>query len=567
VPAPAGQVRIRRVEIEALSIIEAMASPPISAPAVAGTGGVAADDPRWQALCSRDARFDGRVFVGVTSTGIYCRPVCPARTPLRRHVRFFDHAAAADLAGFRPCLRCRPELAPGLSRIDTAATLAREAAALITRAVHDGEPLAMPVLAARLGVTDRHLRRLFQAELGVSPGDYAATQRLLLAKQMLTDTRLPVTEVALASGFTSLRRFHAAFAERWRLTPSSLRRAMNGAHGTTEGADRSSTVTVSLPLRLPFDGDGLLHFLQRRALPGVEQVDLRQRTWRRTLTPRSGGDGWFEARLDTERPQVRLTLSASLVPDLGRVRRAVRDALDLDADPAVIDRALAGLPGGVHAGVRVPGAVDGFDAAVRVVLGQQVSVAAARTLAVRLATTLGRPAVTPHDGLDRHFPTPAALAAADPDLLGRLGIVRQRVRALQALARAVDTGTIALHPGAPLEATLQALRTLPGFGEWTVQLIALRALAWPDAYPATDLGVLTALAPHTGDRRDATAAAGLTEPMRPWRAYAVMQLWRRLDPPPSAAPPIATARPAGSRAPSLPAAPAETAGDITQAAP
>jgi AraC family transcriptional regulator, regulatory protein of adaptative response / DNA-3-methyladenine glycosylase II len=500
------------------------------------------DDAAWAALSARDARFDGRLFVAVTSTGIYCRPVCRVRTPLRRNCRFYANAASAEQAGFRPCLRCRPELAPGLAFVDSSRTLATDAARMITRHVREATPLSMPSLAARLGVTDRHLRRIFQAEHGVAPVDYLTTQRLLLAKQLLTDTPLNVTQVAMASGFASLRRFNAAFAERYRLNPTALRRQSAASTETadTEGPDAvpqpdDAGITVRLGYRPPYDVDGVLRFFGRRCVNGLEAVDAAALSLQRTLSVVHDGrelSGWIDARFDATRHHVALRVSPSLVPALGTVVQRVRLGLDLDADPALVDPLLATLPGRATAGLRMPGAMQGFEAAVRVILGQQVTTTAARTLTERLVHSLGEPVQTPWRWLSHSFPTAQRLADASADEIGRLGIVRQRVKAIQGLAQAVASGQIDLHPAAPLAETLDALRALPGIGEWTVQLIALRALGWPDAFPATDLGVLEALKPWTGGERDARAAAALAEGWRPWRSYAVMHLWMNLEPQP-----------------------------------
>ncbi|MEO7244517.1 MAG: AlkA N-terminal domain-containing protein [Rubrivivax sp.] len=474
----------------------------------------------YLALKARDARFDGRLFVGVTSTGVYCRPVCRVRTPRQENCRFFGSAAQAEAAAFRPCLKCRPEIAPGLSAMDSSAALADAAARAIEHSVHAGEPLTLPALAARLGVTDRHLRRIFQAAHGVAPRDYIATQRLLLAKQLLTDTSAPVTEVALASGFESLRRFNAAFAERYRMNPTRLRR---------ERAGPPAEATLRLAYRPPYDAAAVLHFFDRRALAGVEQVDGG--TLRRTLAVSLQGRslaGWITLRFVPARCEVHLQTAPSLAPALGQVLQRVRQALDLDADPARIDPLMAlRWPAAAGEGTRLPGAFDPFETAVRVVLGQQVSVRAASTLAQRLVQALGQPLDTPFPALTHLFPDAPTLAAADPETIGRLGIVRQRVRALQALAGAVAEGRIVLHRGAPLATTLDALRALPGIGEWTTQMIALRVLAWPDAFPATDIGVLNALG-----TRDSGHALAAVEPLRPWRAYAVMRLWQHLETPP-----------------------------------
>jgi AraC family transcriptional regulator of adaptative response / DNA-3-methyladenine glycosylase II len=476
-------------------------------------------DAAYLAVKARDARFDGRLFVGVTSTGIYCRPVCRVRTPRRENCRFFDTRAQAEAAAFRPCLKCRPEIAPGLSHMDSSQQLADTAARWIEHAVHSGSPVALPDLAARLGVTDRHLRRIFQAAHGVSPHAWLTTQRLLLAKQLLTDTTLPVTQVALASGFESLRRFNAAFAGHYRLSPSRLRR--EGARTPTEDAP------LRLAYRPPCDVEALLAFFAARQVRGVESVEGL--TLRRTLGWTHRGrrlQGWLACRFVPERHEVHVQAAPTLAPVLGAVLQAVRQGLDLDADPARIDPVLATVPGPARAGTRLPGAIDGFELAVRVILGQQVTVKAARTLTERLVQRFGMPVDTPWPALTHVFPDAATLAAADPEAIGALGIVRQRVKALQALASEVASGRLSLHRGAPLAATLTALLALPGVGDWTAQVIAMRALAWPDAWPASDIGLMHALG-----TRDPKQVTQLAEHWRPWRAYAVMKLWHSLENP------------------------------------
>jgi AraC family transcriptional regulator of adaptative response / DNA-3-methyladenine glycosylase II len=473
-------------------------------------------DAAYLAMKARDARFDGRLFIGVTSTGVYCRPVCRVRLPRRENCRFFDTRAQAEAAAFRPCMKCRPEIAPGLAQVDSSRSLADTAARMIEHAVHGGENLGLPQIAARLGVTDRHLRRIFQAAHGVAPHDYMTTQRLLLAKQLLTDTVQPVTQVALASGFDSLRRFNAAFRERYRLNPTQLRRERTAPHPETP---------LRLAYRPPYDIEGVLGFFARREVRGVEQVEalsLRRTvgwTWRGQRVT-----GWLELRFVPGRHEVHLLTSPSLAPVLGAVLQCVRQGLDLDADPAVIDPVMATLPVPHRPGARLPAGLDGFETAVRVILGQQVTVKAARTLVQRVVDRFGEPIDTPFPALTHVFPDARAIAEADPEVIGKLGIVRQRVKALQALARAVVSGELTLHRGVPLEATLEALRALPGVGEWTAQVVAMRALAWPDAWPATDIGLMNALG-----SRDAKVVAALAEPWRPWRAYAVMQLWHHLE--------------------------------------
>ncbi|MEY3252456.1 MAG: DNA-O6-methylguanine-protein-cysteine S-methyltransferase/DNA-3-methyladenine glycosylase Ada/AlkA [Pseudomonadota bacterium] len=485
----------------------------------------------YLALKARDARFDGRLFVGVTSTGIYCRPVCRVRTPRFENCRFFATRERAEAATFRPCLKCRPEIAPGLSAMDSSTTLADAAARAIEHAVHAGEPLRLPALATRLGVTDRHLRRIFMAAHGVSPLAWLTTQRLLLAKQLLTDTAMPVTQVALASGFESLRRFNAAFAQHYRMQPTQLRRDKSAG---------TAAQGLRLAYRPPLDAEALFGFFARRQLEGVEQVDMARGLMRRTLawpvgpgavdeagdTAAAARSGWIEVQLSPGRDELLLRTSDSLSPVRGAVMRRVRHAFDLDADPARIDPVLALLPLPPRPGLRLPGSLDAFETAVRVILGQQVTVKAARTLAARLVQRFGEPIDTPFESLTRLFPSPAAIAAASAEDIGTLGIVRQRVKALQALAQAWVEGRLRLDPGASVDDTLAALVALPGIGDWTAQVIAMRALAWPDAWPLADIGLMNALG--TRDRAELLARA---EPWRPWRAYAVMRLWQHIEVP------------------------------------
>jgi AraC family transcriptional regulator of adaptative response / DNA-3-methyladenine glycosylase II len=480
-------------------------------------------DAAYLALKTRDARFDGRLFVGVTSTGIYCRPVCRVRLPRRENCRFFKTSAQAEAQDFRPCLKCRPEIAPGLSHTDSSDALADAAARRIQQAVQAGEALTMPALAARLGITDRHMRRIFQAAHGVSPRDYLGTQRLLLAKHLLTDTSQAVSQVALASGFESLRRFNAAFAGRYRLNPTQLRRARPAAADAESGVDPDCC--LRLAYRPPYDIAAMLGFFARREVRGIEQVEALG--MRRTLSLHHGNArlaGWLDLRFEPARHELRLAVSASLMPALGAVMQGVRQMFDLDADPDTIDAALADLPLAPQPGMRLPNGIDGFEVALRVILGQQVTVKAARTLIQRLVDRHGTPIETPFPALNRLFPDAATIAEASAESIGTLGIVRQRVGAIQALARAVASGEIALDRHAPLEPTLDALRALPGIGEWTTQVIAMRALAWPDAWPATDIGLYNALGTRNPKQVQLHA-----EPWRPWRAYALMRLWHDLE--------------------------------------
>ena len=477
-------------------------------------------DACYRAVAAHDARFDGAFFIGVTSTGIYCRPVCRVKTPRRENCRFFAHASQAEGAGFRPCLRCRPELAPqtlAWSAQDASALLAQHAARLLDSPDAWGDEVpSVAGLAARLGVSDRHLRRVFEAELGVSPMDWLQTRRLLAAKQLLADTRLPVAQVALAAGFASLRRFNAAFAAQYRMSPTALRR--DGSE-----AKPGDGIAVTLGYRPPYDVRDMLQFLQQRGIAGVEQIDGAAHTVARTLRLDDDTRGWIACRFEPEQHRVQVRVADSLAPQLPRVIARVRAWLDLDADPAAI-HAVLGADFPALAGLRVPGTLDGLELAVRAVVGQQVTVAAARTLTTRLVERFGTPLATPIDGLTRLFPSPAALAAASGDELGQLGLVRQRQAAIHALAQAVSTGQISLHAGADVQTTMDALKALPGIGAWTADYIALRALRWPDAFPSGDVALQKALAPE-GQRLTARAAESRAERWRPWRAYAVIRAW------------------------------------------
>ncbi|MCW7538267.1 helix-turn-helix domain-containing protein [Aquabacterium sp. A7-Y] len=488
-------------------------------------------DAAYLALKARDRRFDGRLFVGVTSTRIYCRPVCRVRTPKRDNCRFYGSAAQAEAAGFRPCLKCRPEIAPAdrslaWSVMDASRTLAHQAAAWLEQYAALGEQARMDRLAAVLGITDRHLRRIFAAEHGVTPLQYLQTRRLLLAKQLLTDTRLPVTQVALAAGFGSVRRFNAAFAERYRLQPGELRRQLP-ERDTGDGP----AVNLQLAYREPYEGRALLGFLAQRAIPGVEvvQFDGPHAGIRRSLRiEHEGGEqrGWLQASFVPGRPVLRIALAPELAHHSAALLRGVRRWLDLDAEPEAIDAVLAALPA---PGTRLPGAIDSFELAVRAVLGQQVSVAAARTFATRLVQAYGEPVATPWDDVNRLFPTPAVLARADAAGLGELGIVRQRAGAIVALATQWPSLSVLIARGSAPEALMAALQALPGIGPWTAHYIAMRALAWPDAFLPKDVALLKAMEQVLGVRGQ-RAADLLARQWSPWRSYAVLRLWAALTP-------------------------------------
>jgi AraC family transcriptional regulator of adaptative response / DNA-3-methyladenine glycosylase II len=472
-------------------------------------------DQCYRALRTHDARFDGRFFVGVGTTRVYCRPVCTARTPLARNCSYFPSAAAAESQGFRPCLRCRPELAPGYASVDANRRLAQAAAGLI----EDGrlEDASLAQLAATLDVTDRHLRRVFQQEFGVSPVDYAQTQRLLLAKRLLTDTALPVLDVAMASGFASLRRFNDLFKTRYRMTPGNLRKSAPVRTDT----DR---MAFDLAFRPPYDWPAMLAFLERRAIANVEAVDGRR--YRRTIRLERGGKmhtGWIEVAPSPRKSALRLTASASLAGAIPTLLAHVKPLFDLACRPDEIAAAL-GPVAKAHPGLRLPGAIDGFEIAVRAIVGQQVTVAAATTIAGRFAAAFGEPIATPHKGLEQLFPQAAVIASKTIADIATLGIIASRARAIVTLANEVAAGNLKLDPSAPVEPTLAALESIPGIGPWTAHYIAMRALAWPDAFPHPDVAVLKAMRETSGKRALAHAEA-----WRPWRSYAVLHLWKSLE--------------------------------------
>lgn len=500
------------------------------------TTNLLADDDCYLALKAKDARFDGRFFTGVTSTGIYCRPVCSVRTPRRENCRFFGHAAQAESAGFRPCLRCRPEMAPhsvAWSIQDASYILAHQAARLLDEPDSwSDEAPSVEKLAARLGISDRHVRRIFEAQFGVTPLQYLQTRRLLTAKQLLADTDLPITQVALMSGFASVRRFNAAFAQHYRLNPTQLRR--QGARPVAGG------INLRLGYRPPYDVAAMLAFLARQCIDTIEfiAIEANQPCAGMTLGIESGGKmhtGWVLASFDEPRCQLLLHVSDSLLGALPVVICRVRAMFDLDADPAAINSMLQGsFPGGD--GRRVPGAIDGYQLAVQAVLGQQITVAAARTLAQRMVNHFGEAIPTPWPRLSRLFPTPAVLAAASSDALGQLGIIRQRQAAIVGIAQAVADKRLHLNASADVNATVALLKALPGIGDWTAQYIAMRALRWPDAFPAGDVALQKALGVQLL-KNPARQAEHVSNGWKPWRSYAVIRAWAGFfDPAPAAAP-------------------------------
>lgn len=479
-------------------------------------------DHCYRALLSRDSRFDGKFFVGVSSTRIYCRPVCTAKTPMRARCTFFPSAAAAEGEGFRPCLRCRPELAPGNACVDAPRRIAHAAASLIDDGYLEDRDLAM--LAARLGVTDRHLRRVFQSEFGVAPVGYAQTQRLLLAKRLLTDTMLSVTDIALASGFGSVRRFNALFQSRYRMQPNRLRHR-HGEDGENAAAAATAAMRFELAYRPPLPWNTMLAFLGQRAILGVEMVAGTD--YRRTVSIAHAGHlhrGWIAVRPTPRRATLQVSVSPELARVVPPVLARIKRLFDLACDPHAVAAQLGPLAD-AHPGLRVPGAFDGFEMAVRAILGQQVTVKAATTLSGRMARTFGDPLETPWPELTHTFPDAARVAALTIDDVASRGIIASRSRSILALAGRIADGSLVLAPGVDVDQTMAALREVPGIGEWTAQYVAMRALAWPDAFPHTDLGVMKALG-----KTSPTRVLAHAEQWQPWRAYAVMHLWHSMKP-------------------------------------
>jgi AraC family transcriptional regulator of adaptative response / DNA-3-methyladenine glycosylase II len=491
-----------------------VAAPIVSVPALRA-------DVLERALDARDPRFDGVFFVGITTTRVYCRPVCPARVAYHDHRRFFRSAAAAERAGFRPCMRCRPELAPGLALIDAVPRLARAAAHRIAAGALNGRSVAE--LARDLGVGERHLRRALEREVGVSPLELAQTHRLLLAKQLLADTRLPVTRIAYSSGFQSLRRFNAAFREQYRMAPTAVRRGSSWRSQKASLADDAS-LHLTLAYRAPFAWGTLLEVLRADAIASVEMVDNGR--YCRTIEI-DGHSGFVAVELHRHANHLDVAVSPSLVPVLMPLLARLRHLFDLDAEPNVIDAHLveSGLGTLVtrRPGVRLPGSIDGFDVALRTLLRGRARVsggASSGDPARRAAWALGEPIQTGIAALSRLTPCAVRVADAGSRRLEALGIPRRRAAAAVAVARLVANGTLRLEPGSDVSATRRALTEIAGVGDQLATTIVMRALYWPDALPVTDRGLQRSAGVSTPGQLRVRG-----ERWRPWRAYAALHLW------------------------------------------
>ncbi|WP_163512043.1 AlkA N-terminal domain-containing protein [Fodinicola acaciae] len=467
----------------------------------------------YRAVSSRDARFDGWFVMAVQTTGIYCRPSCPAMTPRRVNVSFYPTAAAAQKAGFRACLRCRPDAAPGSPEWNTRADLVARAMRLIGDGVVERD--GVTGLASRLGYTERHLHRQLVAELGAGALALARAQRAQTARVLIETTKIPFADIAFASGFASIRQFNDTIREVFAATPTQLRGKFRGSESAPGG------ITVRLPYRPPFDADGLADFLKARQVTGIEE--WTGATYKRALRL---PHGMATMALTPMPGYVECTLRLADLRDLSTAVWRARRLYDLDADPVAVDAALSADPALEplvlkRPGVRVPGAVDGLEIAVRAVVGQQISVSAARTVLGKMVAALGEPLAEPDGALTHVFPIAEALAAAPDEALP---MPESRKRTIRALGAAVADGRVDLHPAAAVDEVTEALCALPGIGPWTAGYVAMRALADPDAFLPTDLGIKRAAEAH-GLPADPAALTERAAAWRPWRAYALMHLW------------------------------------------
>lgn len=477
----------------------------------------------YRAVRARDPRFDGRLFVAVRTTKIYCRPICPTRTPKFENMEFYRSAAAAQNAGFRPCLRCRPEASPDLAVWRGSSNTVSRALALIADGALDNGA-SVDALAARLGVGERQLRRLFKMHLGASPIAVAQTRRVLFAKQLIHDTPMRMTDVALASGFGSLRRFNDTFRTLYRRSPSNLRRD----RASVVSAGEPAGITLLLGYRPPYDWRGIVDFLGARAIPGVELVEAER--YLRTIGL-GGRQGTIEVRPAAERNALALTIRFPDVKAFASIVERVKRVFDLGADIGTISGHLRSDPDlswrlGARPGLRVPGAWDGFELAVRAVLGQQITVVAARQLAGKLVARFGTPlepvAQTSCTELCVVFPTATSLMTAE---FAVLGMPQARARTLATLAAEVASDPGLFNADRDPAVVIDRLKALPGIGEWTAQYVAMRALREPDAFPAADIGLQRALMAANGRRPSAGELLSMAERWRPWRAYAAQYLW------------------------------------------
>jgi AraC family transcriptional regulator of adaptative response / DNA-3-methyladenine glycosylase II len=480
------------------------------------------DKQCYDALKSRDARFDGMFFVGVRSTGIYCRPVCPARTPLRKNINFYRHPIEAESAGLRPCLRCRPETAPGTPAWAGTSTTVTRALRLISEGLQDD--LSLEDLAETLGVSTRHLRRLFDEHLGASPIAVAQLYRVQMAKRLISDTTFSMTDIAFMSGFGSLRRFNTVFKKTYQRAPRSIR--SEAANAKTHSSAES--FTLHLCYRLPFDMAQHLQYLAGRAIPGVEVVEGERYS---RVVQFGDTTGTISVTKCPDKERLILSVDADLAPFLAQIVERVRRIFDTYADPTAISASLSEDPTlreltDRRPGLRLPGAWCAFELTVRAILGQQISVKGATTLSGKLVRKYGTPVSdSGRDGLTHAFPTPDKLSRGR---LYTLGMPKKRGLALQGLAKAAVTGALTLDASQAPDKLYDQLVALPGIGPWTAQYVLMRGLSTPDAFPEDDLGLINALEALEGQRYKGRRLLERAEPWRPWRAYACLHLWQSL---------------------------------------
>ena len=478
----------------------------------------------YEAFKVKDPRFDGRIFIAISSTGIYCRPVCGARMPKFENCTFYNTAAEAEQAGYRPCLLCRPELAPGTSISDATSNLLYRA----TRVLEEncGSGMNLDEFANSLGCSSRHLRRIFMDEYNVTPVQYLQTCRLLLAKNLLTSTNLSILDIAIASGFGSVRRFNDVFKKHYNLTPTSLRKKSLNKKIPNEN------INLSLGYRPPFRWKEIIGFLSTRAIKGVELVENGEYL-RTVILVNSKGEkvsGWIEISHNEKKKQINVNISETLLSVIPQILSLVRNLFDLYSDPTIVYESIKSMndirPGLAVLGTRVPGSFNAFEMVVRAVLGQQITIKAAGTLASRIVENYGESIDTGINGLTHTFPAPEKILSMGDSIrenFGVLGVISARSNTIYELAKAINNGTLNLSMSSQPEEEIKMLMNIKGIGSWTAKYIAMRTMGYPDAFLETDVGVKKALYEFNPKE-----IVNMAENWRPWRSYATVNLWNSL---------------------------------------